>query len=98
MKKRISYSNEFKKDAASLVIDQGYTFPEACTAVGVSRTALTNWTKQLKDERSGITPDSPAFTCDQKEIQALRKEIKRIEWENDILKKATALLISDTIK
>ena len=37
------------------------------------------------------------MTPDQLKIRELEKKIKRIEMEKDILKKATALLMSDSI-
>lgn len=96
--KRRSYSTEFKNEAASLVIDKSYTITEACTAMGVGYTAMRRWTKQLESERRGTTPTAKAITSEQQKIQGLEAEIKQIAWENDILKKATALLMSDTIK
>jgi transposase len=97
-KPRQTYSIEFKNDAACLVLDKGYTVIEACKAVGVGTTALHRWVNQLRIERNGITPDSKAMTPEQQKIQELEAKIKRIEWENDIIKKATALFISDSIK
>jgi len=38
------------------------------------------------------------LTPDQQRIQALEAHIKRIEREKEILKKATALLMSDSMK
>ena len=53
---------------------------------------------QLNEERHGITPvDSKAITPDQRRIQELEAKIRRIEMEKDILKKATALLMSDSM-
>lgn len=92
------YSIEFKNDAACLVLDKGYTLQEACKAVGVGGTALRRWVNQLRVERNGITPKSKAMTADQRKIQELEAKIKQIEWENDIIKKATALFISGSIK
>ena len=97
-KKRSTYSTEFKNEAASLVVDKNYTIQEACTAMGVGNTALRRWVQQLKLERTGATPAAKAFTAEQKRIQSLEARIKQVEWENDILKKVTALLMSDTIK
>jgi transposase len=37
------------------------------------------------------------LTPDQRKIRELEKRIKRIEMEKEILKKATALLMSDTM-
>ena len=53
---------------------------------------------QLRDERRGKTPErSRAMTPDQQRIQELEAKISKIEREQDILKKATALLMSDSI-
>jgi len=90
---------EFKRDSASLVLDQGYSIREACAAVNVGETALRRWVDQLRSERGGITPvGSKALTPDQQHIQTLEATIRRIEREKEILKKATALLMSDSMK
>ena len=96
---RRSFPPEFKHDAACLVLDQGYTIIEACEAVDVGETAMRRWVKQLRAERQGVTPlGSKALTADQQKIQALEKKIQRIEREKEILKKATALLMSDSMR
>jgi transposase len=98
VKKQPSYSNEFKQDAASLVLDKNYSYQEAREAVGVGLTALRRWVKQLELERQGITPKGKAITADQQEVQKMQARIKQLEWENMILKKATALVMSDSMK
>jgi len=96
---RKQFSPEFKQEAAGLVLDQGYSVHDACDAMGVGDTAMRRWVKQLYDERHGITPvGSKAITPDQQRIQELEARIKRIEMEKDILKKATALLMSDSMR
>ena len=97
-KARTTYSVAFKHDAANLVLNKGYTIQEACNAVGVGYTAMSRWVAQLRQEHGGITPTSKAMTPEQKRIQELEAKIKQIEWENDILKKASALLMQDNIK
>ncbi|MEZ9369035.1 IS3 family transposase [Shewanella sp. 10N.286.51.B2] len=82
-----TYSTEFKIDAANLVIKQGYSVREACEATGVGPTAIRRWVAQLKEEFSGITPSTKALTPEQKRIQELEAQIKKIEWEKDIPKK-----------
>lgn len=96
-KQRRSFTPEFKLEAASLVIDQNYSIPEACRAVDVGESALRRWVKQLQDERDGHTPTSKALTPDQQRIQELEARVKRLEQEKLILKKATALLMSDEL-
>lgn len=97
MNNRRSFSTEFKHETACLVLDQGYSVQEACDAVGVGETAVRRWVDQLTDERRGKTPaKSRAMTPDQQRIQELEARIRKIEREKEILKKATALLMSDS--
>ena len=98
MTKRI-FPPEFKIDSAVLVVDQGYSIIEASQAVGVSESAMRRWVKQLKKERGGMTPvGSKALTPEHQRIQELEAKIRRIERENEIIKKATALFMSDIVK
>ncbi len=93
--KRREFSPEFKREAAQLVLDQSYSISQASESLGVGPTALRRWVKQLTQERHGFTPKSKALTKEQQQIQTLEKRIKRLELEKKILKKATALLMSD---
>jgi len=92
---RRPFTEEFKLEAANLVLEQGYSVPEASQAMGIGETALRRWIKQLKGERAGITPKPAALTPDQKRIQALEAQVRKLEREKTILKKATALLMAD---
>ena len=97
-RQRRSLTPEFKLEAACLVLDQGYSIPEASRSLDVGETALRRWVEQLQQERDGTTPKSKALTPDQQRIQELEARIKRLEDEKRILKKATALLMSDEFK
>ena len=97
MSKRIIYSTETKAESASLVLDKDYSIKEASEAMGVSDSAMRKWVKQLKAERMGTTPTiGKAITPEHQEIQSLKSKVKRLELEKEILKKASALLISDS--
>lgn len=96
---RRHYSQEFKLSSARLVVEQGYSITQACEAVDVGPSAMRRWVNQLQAERGGMTPiGSKALTPDQQRIQELETKVKRIEREKEILKKATALLMSDTMR
>ena len=97
-KQRRTFSAEFKLEAAALVLDHGYSCPEACKSVGVGETVIRRWVDQVRAERGGITPQGRALTPEQQKIQALEARIQRLELEKSILKKATALLMSDEFK
>ena len=97
-RQRRTFSSEFKVDAASLVLDQGYSISEAARSLDIGDTALRRWVDQLKIERGGETPAVQALTPEQKKIQELEARINRLEREKSILKKATALLMSDELE
>ena len=80
-----------------MVLDQGYSHTEACRSLGVVDSALRRWINQLQLERGGITPQSKALTPEQQMIQELEARITRLEREKAILKKATALLMSEDL-
>ena len=92
---RRTFSPEFKQEAASLILDQGYTVSEAVKSLGVGENVLRRWVRQLLEEREGVTPRGKALTPEQRRIQELEARCKRLEQEKEILKKATALLMSD---
>ena len=97
-RKRRTFTPEFKQETASLVLDQGYSIAQASTSMGVGESALRRWVQQLSDERQGVTPKGKAITPEQQRIQELEERCRRLEMEKSILKKATALLMSDDWK
>lgn len=71
-----------------LAFDKHYSIREAYEAVGASETVMRRWVKQLKQERNGTTPiGSKALTPEHQRIQELEAKIRRIERENEIIKK-----------
>jgi transposase len=90
-KTRPTFSPEFKLESAQLVIDNGYTTRQAAEAVNVGQSTMDKWVRQ------GGAPKASPITPEQRRIRELEQRIKRIEMENDILKKATALLMSDSL-
>lgn len=97
-KNRPNFSPEFRLETAQLVVDQGYSHKEAADAMGVGYSTLGKWVKQLREERAGKAPQASPMTPEQVEIRELKKRVERLELEKDILKKASALLMSDSMK
>ena len=96
-KTRPTFSPEFRLEAAQLVVDQGYSVKDAADAMGVGKSTMDKWVRQLRDEQNGKSPKATPMTPEQLKIRELEKKIRRIEEENTILKKATALLMSDSL-
>ena len=97
-KQRRVFSAEFKREAADLVFKQNYSFIEASRSLSIGESALRRWVSQLQQERTGVTPQSKALTPDQQKIQELQARIARLEREKSVLKKPTALLMSEDLE
>jgi len=91
------FSPEFRLESAQLVTDQGRSIREAAEAMGVGKSTMDKWVRQLREERQGMSPQATPMTADQRRIRELEKQLRRVEEEKEILKKATALLMSDSM-
>jgi transposase len=96
--KRREYTREFKLEAISLVIDHKRKIAEIAESLGIGVSTLDNWVRKYRLEQQGVTPTTGlALTDEQRELQALRKQVRRLTMERDILKKASALLALDSL-
>ncbi|MBT6265801.1 MAG: IS3 family transposase [Halieaceae bacterium] len=84
---RRSFNTDFKREAANLVLKEGYSVAEASRSLDVGETALRRWIDQLEGERLGVTPKAKAFTDEQRRIQELEAQVRRLEQEKSIPKK-----------
>ena len=89
-KTKRTFTPEFRLECAQLIVDKGYSYRQASEAMNVGSTTLESWVRQLRRERQGITPSATR-------IRELEKQVRRLEEQNTILKKATALLMSDSL-
>ena len=96
MTKRKSYSKEFKRDAVSLVLEQGYSRAEAALNLEVGINALSRWVKEYQEKDKHAFVGKGKLTPEQAENRKLKTRIKRLEMERDILKKATVFFANET--
>ena len=93
---RKQYSKEFKLDAVSLVIDQNYTRAEASKNLGINPNMLGRWVKEADSDDGHAFRGNGKLTPDQEEIRQLKSQVKRLQMERDILKKATVFFAAET--
>jgi transposase len=62
--------------------------------MGVGKSTMGKWVRQLRGERKGMSGSATPLTPDKRKIRELEKRIKRIEMEKEILKKASILVRS----
>ena len=95
MAKNKRYSTDFKLEAARLVVEHGYTFKAAAKRLGVTDWSIRQWTQKFR--QSGQLPPAGTAQPEADELRRLRKETKRLQLENDILKKAAAYFARESL-
>jgi|TARA_B100000315_G_C14383266_1_gene498468 transposase len=93
---RKKYSKEFKLDAVSLVTDQNYTRTEAARSLGINANMLGRRVKEHQSDDGQAFRGNGKLTPEQEELRNLRTQVKRLQMEKDILKKATVFFAAQT--
>ncbi len=92
-KTRPPYPDEFRREAVELV-RSGRSVRDVAEGLGVSQQTLRNWAKQVAVDRR--ERDDGLSSAEREELRELRKRVKRLEQERDILKHATAFFARET--
>jgi len=91
---RRNFTDEFKAGAVRLVLDEGRTAARVARDLDLTASALGGWVKQAKADRShgktGLTTEERA------ELARLRKEVRELRMERDLLKKAAAFFARES--
>jgi transposase len=85
-RKRREYTEDFKRDAVALVTEQGYKPSEAARSLGVGANLIRRWKREFEEEASGTQLSAD----EREELKRLRKEVRMLRMEKEILKKASA--------
>ncbi len=95
VRKRKTYSRDFKAEAVKLIIHQGYSIAEASRHLDVDYSVLRRWKNKL--EKILINGDKPETKekALNKELQRLKSELDRVKEERNILLKALSRFVTD---
>ena len=83
------YNDEFKRKIVDLA-NNGKKINDIIDEYGVARSTVHKWKKDFNQSGSFKAKDNR--TDEEKELLKLRKEIKQLKMENDILKQAALIL------
>ncbi len=85
---RRAFTDEFRAGAVRLVLDEGKTVPQVARDLDLTQSALRTWVERARADRSkgktGLT------TAEREELAKLRKQVRELTMERDILKEAAA--------
>jgi transposase len=91
---RRKFTPEFKADVVRLCQTGSESIGEVCRRLDLTETAVRGWVRQAEVDELGGTPDA-LTTSEKEELVRLRRELKRVTQERDILKKATAFFAKE---
>lgn len=89
--KRCRYSREFKLDAIKLAKESGRKPSEISTDLGLHAQMVGKWLKEYERDQKESFPGVGQPKSSEKELYALKRQLKKVEEERDILKKALAI-------
>ena len=90
---RRSFSKEFKAEVVALVRSGDKTIPEVCRDLDLTETAVRGWVRQVEIDGGRQVGLSAS---EREELARLRKEVRVLREERDILKRATAFFARET--
>jgi transposase len=92
-KSRPPYPPEFRREAVELVRASGRPVKEIAKDLGVADQTLRNWVDRAEVDAgraAGLTSDEKA------ELRELRRRVRTLEMERDVLKKAAAFFARES--
>jgi len=87
------YSKDFRREAVELLRRSGKTIPQLAAELGVSPQSLRNWSRQIdvdEGQAAGLSSD------EHEELRRLRRELRTVTEEREILKKAAAFFAKES--
>ena len=90
--KKKRFDRDFKISAVKMVTQEGHTTAEVARSLGIHPNQLYNWKKKYSNDGEKAFPGKGHLT----EISSLRKQLREVQMERDILKKAVGIFSKPT--
>jgi len=93
---RRTFSREFKLEAIRLVRERGVSVAQASRDLDVHPNVVRKWARDFEADPQQAFPGQGKMKPEQLEIERLRREVRRLQAERDILKKAAAYFAKES--
>jgi transposase len=93
-RKRRAFTKEFKAETIRLVVEGGRSIPEVARDLDLTESALRAWVRQAEGDAGRGKPRA-LTTEGREELGRLRREVKTLRLEREILKKAAAFFAKE---
>lgn len=94
---RRKFSREFKLEAVRLVKERGVSVAQAARDLDLHENVLRKWIREFSADPQYAFAGHGQMKPEQLEIERLRREVRKLKAERDILKKATAFFAREAI-
>jgi transposase len=91
---RRSFTDEFKAGAVRLVIDESKSVGQVARELDLTESALRMWVERARADR-GTGKPGVLTTAEREELGRLRKDVRTLRMERDILKRAAAFFAKE---
>ena len=93
--KRRVFTPEFKAEVVNLVLEHNRAVSDVCRELGLGETAVRRWISQTQTDRGKGTAGA-LTSAEREELTRLRRDVRRLQMERDILKKATVFFAKES--
>src|SRR4051812_46075111 len=93
---RQSYKPEFKAEIVRMITQGGKTLAAVAREYDLTPSAVRNWVRRTEIDAVGGQAGT-LTTAEREELLALRKRVRRLEMEQEILRKATAFFAREQL-
>ena len=90
--KKKRFDRDFKISTVKMVTEGGHTAAEVARSLGIHPTQIYNWKRKFSDSGGKAFPGKGHLS----ELAALRRQLREVEMERDILKKAVGIFSKPT--
>ena len=94
-RKRRAFSAEYKAEVVELIRKSGKSIGAVARELDLTETAVRAWVQQSEVD-AGRGPTGALTTAEREELAQLRRRVKTLEMEREILKKATAFFARES--
>jgi transposase len=94
-RKRRAFSAEYKAEVVELIRTSGKSIGAVAKDLDLTETAVRAWVQRAEVD-AGRGPTGVLTTAEREELAQLRKRVKTLEMEREILKKATAFFAKES--
>lgn len=94
-RERRKFSAQYKAEVVNLVEQGDRTLPQVCRDLDLTDSSVRRWVEQHEGKTS-ITTSKESTESEKQELARLRAQVKRLEMEREILKKATAFFVKES--